>query len=145
MEPMVVLGLIAFGLLFVQGLLSIMQYKMITNKYKEVRSKHSMVSVGRIKRIGRGCIAMMAFDEQGICTECQVLMGLTVFAGFRRRSKLEGMGISKLFQELSDRNTIENQAILQAVGFVRDKFQGDQRTHLEEDSSKQFLEPMGSA
>ncbi len=140
MESMVVLGLLAFGVLFVQGLLSIFQYKGIAKKYKEVRERNNMVSVGRKKNIGRGCIAMMAFTQQGICKECHILSGITIFANFRRYSAYEGCDVYDIKRKISERRSLENEAMLEAIGYVISNLQQTEQDTTGEESTKNILE-----
>lgn len=116
MKPMVLLALIAFGLLFLQGLMSVLQYWLIQKKYREVKGRNQLISVGRVKQMGRGCIALLAATDQGRITEAYLLKGLTVFARFRPVKGLEGMDYREL--EGSLKPSMETDALLQAKGFL---------------------------
>lgn len=122
MKPMVILVLIVFALLFLQGLMSLVQYKRITRTYNAIKCRNKLVSVGRVKHIGRGCIAILGADEDGYIREGHLLKGLTVFAGFRAIKEV-GSGIHYInLREKLTKRSLENAAVLQAIGFLEKGF-----------------------
>jgi|GEM_PF-2374578 len=131
MKPMLILALFAFVLLFMQGVFGIYQYRVITKKYKEVRVRNPLVSVGRSKKFGRGCIALLAFTKDGLLTEGHILKGLTVFARFRALKGMEGKSYLALKESIEQQKpSLEGEAILQALGFVKE---GLEKTEADED------------
>lgn len=149
MKPMVLLAIIAFGLIFLQGLMSWLQYRLIQKKYKEVKARNKFVSVGRVKAMGRGCIALLGATGQGVITEGYLLKGLTVFARFR---PIKGAG-GKDYRDLEEslKPSMESDAILQALGFLErglNKTEAGQETEEEfgeTSSDSEELETLGAA
>lgn len=122
-KPMVLLVLIVFGLLFLQGLMGVLQYRLIQRKYKEVKGRNKMIAVGRVKRFGRGCIAMLGADDKGRITEGYMLKGLTVFAHFRTIKGVAGIGCGMLQEQLKP--SMETDAVMQAVEFLEQGLQNN--------------------
>ena len=125
MKPMVILVLIVFGLIFLQGFMSLIQYKLIQKTYSGVKIRNKLISVGRVKHIGKGCIAILGADEDGYIREGHLLKGLTVFARFRPIKEIgSGIHFVNLREKLTKRS-MENAAILQAIGFLEKGFAQD--------------------
>lgn len=109
---------ILFGLLFIQNLLNIFQYKALMKQYKEI-SKHSYYqSVGTRKKWGRRRHALVGFSKEGVVSEIWLLNGIFVFSKFHRIKDFDGLPCEELIQKLNKKNK-DHQAIAQAAGYMK--------------------------
>lgn len=115
---MVYLIFILFGLLFIQNLMNIFQYKRLVKQYKEL-AKHSYYqSVGSRKKWGRKRNAIVCFSKEGNVVECWILNGITVFSKFHQIHNFDGLSCDELINSLNPKNK-DHQAIMEAANYMK--------------------------
>ena len=115
---MIYLIFILFGLLFIQNLLNIFQYKSLTKQYKEISKRSYYQSAGNRKKWGRKRSALVGFTKEGIVNECWILNGITVFSKFHQIHDFDGMTCDELIQSLNPKNK-DHQPIAEAANYMK--------------------------
>ena len=109
---------VLFGLMFIQNLLNIFQYKALMKQYKEI-SKHSYYqSVGNRKKWGRRRNALVGFTKEGVVQEIWILNGISVFAKFHQIKDFDGLSCDELLKKLNMKNK-DHQTIAEAANYMK--------------------------
>lgn len=109
---------ILFGLLFIQNLLNIFQYKALMKQYKEISKRSYYQSVGNRKKWGRRRNALVGFTKEGVVNEIWILNGITVFSKFHQIKDFDGLTCDELLDKLNMKNK-DHQTIAEAANYMK--------------------------
>ena len=109
---------VMFGMLFVQNLLNIFQYKVLMKQYKDIASRSYYQSVGARKKWGRRRNALVGFSKEAIVNEIWILNGISTFSKFHQIHDFDGLTCDELIAALNPKNK-DHQAIAQAADYMK--------------------------
>lgn len=115
---MIYIIFILFGLLFIQNLLNIFQYKRILKQYKEISKKSHYASTGARKKWGRKRHAIVGFSKDGIVEQVWILNGIFVTSVFHQIHTFDGMTCDELLSSLNKKNK-DHDAIKEAATYMK--------------------------
>jgi len=109
---------VLFGLLFLQNLMNIFQYKRLMKQYKEIMKHSHYMSVGNRKRWGRRRTALVGFNENGTVSEIWILNGIMVTSKFHQIKTFDGLTCEELLNTLNLKNK-DHQTIAEAANYMK--------------------------
>lgn len=111
-----ILVVLAIAMWLLQGLFSVLQLKKFNKELKSLR-KSGRVAIGKARgRFKAGCLLLLCIDENCKIITGKKLQGVTIFAGFKDFTDLNGMVLTDITEntcQAFDKQT--KAAILSAV------------------------------
>ena len=109
---------ILFGILFIQNLLNIFQYKRIMKQYKDISKKSHYSSTGTRRKWGRKRHAIVGFTENGVVDQVWILNGILVTSLFHQIHDFDGLTCDELLNSLNPKNK-NHDAIKEAATYMK--------------------------
>lgn len=109
---------ILFGVLFIQNLLNIFQYKRIMKQYKEISKNSHYASAGARKKWGRKRHAIVGFNKDGVVEQVWILNGILVTSVFHQIHDFDGKTCDELLNSLNKKNK-DHDAIREAATYMK--------------------------
>lgn len=95
------------------------QNKNYIKALQRAKQKGKLVSTGVKKSsFGKGSIAIIASDLDGIISYGEMVKGRTIFANFKQIESIQGLSLSKLKEKF-----MQEDSILQAASFIEEKIE----------------------
>jgi DNA-binding transcriptional regulator of glucitol operon len=101
MLPVIVIAAVVF---LIQGILSAMQMKNLSNEYLALRRKGKVAFGRKSGGFHAGAIVMFRIDDEGIVQEAKVLEGVSVLARVKPLEGFQGRYVGELTEEDGPRN-----------------------------------------
>ena len=120
MGPAVIFGMVLVLALAAQTYGSIRKYQSLQCKFREIKARNPVVSVGRSTYWGIRRTAVLGFDRDGRLQELYLLSGLPLFASFKRIRRHEGEHYSFLKQQYQRSKKLS--CIMQAVRYMEELY-----------------------
>lgn len=124
-NQLLAVAFVVFVILAIQTMLTAVQANKLRHLYDKLCESYKYVSVGKQRKRGQNCIAVLAFTNEGVLSEAYTLSGLTVFSRPRRICDMDNLSCYEILEQYTDKKNNKVMAITEATAYMVQTLEGE--------------------